>query len=258
MLRKIENKVPPLSFKNVTLILILGQVLVFILHHLDRLPYNKIMLNWELVMSGQFWRIVTFLFVPISDSFIFVLFAWYLYYLYGTSLESYWGSFKYNLYLLTSILATLLVAYLFPFMLLHNYYIFISIFFAFAYLNPNFEIHLFLIFPIKIKWLALFTFFSILGFQVFGGSLEQIVYVLASFINFPLFFGRDLLWQLKRSGKTGGLNLRPMGGVEEKAKAFHQCSVCGITDLEDKNLDFRYDSSDGKQLCFCENCLDKD
>lgn len=253
-LRKIENKFPSLSFKNITLILILGQVLVFILHQLGSLPYDRIMLNWEMVMSGQFWRIFTFLFVPISESFIFIIFAWYLYYLYGTNLENYWGSFKYNLYLLISILSTLLVSYLFPRMLLHNYYIFISIFFAFAYLNPNFELRLFFILPIKIKWLALFTFFSILGFQIFGGSLSQIVYVLASFINFPIFFARNILLHLKRGNKVMKASIRQS---VEKRKAFHQCSVCGITDLENRNLEFRYDSSEDKQLCFCENCLGK-
>lgn len=254
LLNKIEKKFPSLSFKNLTLILILGQVLVFLLHHLDYLPYTRIMLNWQIVKSGEFWRLFTFLFIPVSNSVIFVIFAWYLYYLYGSSLENHWGSFKYNLYLFTAILSTILVAYLFPTMMLHNYYIFISIFFAFAYLNPNFELHLFFVFPIKIKWLALFTFFTIVGFQVFGGSIQQVIYVLLSFINFPLFFGRDLLLHIKQGNKVMKKNMRRS---VEKQKAFHQCSICGITDLENKDLEFRYDSSGEKQICLCENCLDE-
>ena len=43
-----------------------------------------------------------------------------------------------------------------------------SVFLAFAYLNPDFEIVLFFILPVKIQWLALFAWASYAAFFVIG------------------------------------------------------------------------------------------
>ncbi len=252
LLNKIERQFPSLSFKNITLILILGQVLVFILNKMDRLPFERIFLNWHLIMMGEVWRIFSFLLIPISNSFFFVIFAWYLYYLYGTSLENYWGVFKYNLYLLTSIIATVLTSILFPYQMFHNYYIFLSIFFAFAYLNPNFEIFLFFVLRVKIKWIAWLTFLVIFVTGIVQGSLSHLIYLTASFINFPIFFGKDIFYYLKYRKKTVLGNIVK---TNTKKTYFHKCISCGITDVENKKLEFRYESSEEKQRCFCENCL---
>ena len=52
------------------------------------------------VLDGEVWRLVTFLFDPPATNLIFAFFFWYLFYLMGTTLETSWGTFRYNVFLL--------------------------------------------------------------------------------------------------------------------------------------------------------------
>ena len=64
----------------------------------------------ELVLAGEWWRLVTFLFIPPVTNVIFAFFAWYLFNLMGSALEGRWGAFRYNLFLLVGYLVTVAVA----------------------------------------------------------------------------------------------------------------------------------------------------
>src|ERR1043165_464844 len=84
----------------------------------------------------------------------FLAFGWYLFYLMGSALEAYWGVFRYNVYLFVSYVLLVGLAFLTPAAPVTNMFILGSVFLAFAYLNPDFEMILFFILPVKIKWLA--------------------------------------------------------------------------------------------------------
>ena len=142
LLNKIERWFPSLSFQKDAFDFDLwtGRGLCATPARLPSLPENTFKLGKG--PQGEVWRPFTFLFVPspvvLALSFLPGIYT-ILRHLFGIPL----GGIKYNLYLLTGTLATVLVAILYPTMSLHNYYLFISIFFAFAYLNPDFEIYLF-------------------------------------------------------------------------------------------------------------------
>ena len=75
-------------------------------------------------------------------------------------------------------------------------YLNLSLFLGFAYLFPDIEILLFFILPIKIKYIAYlnWAFFIV---NLLTGTMGQRVAIIASLINFFIFFGKDFIDYLK-------------------------------------------------------------
>lgn len=187
------------------------------------------------VMEGEVWRLATFVFLPPGFG-ILAIFGIYLFWLMGTALEGQWGTVRYNFYVLISVLATIAAAFLLPNGgPATNMFIDSSVFLAFAYLYPDFTLNIYFILPVRIKWLALLTW---IGYAVVlvSGDWPGRAFVLASICNFLLFFGRDL-YQRARSGK------RTMESafqrVSAAGKPFHICAICGLTEHDEPNEDFR-------------------
>ena len=111
-------------------------------------------LDFAMIFKGQVWRLVTFILQPPSNSIIFVVFVLYFYYLIGSVLERIWGSFRFNVYFFTgvilNILASLIIYLIWglSFKLSTNY-INLALFMAFAMEQPDMEVLLFFIIPIK-------------------------------------------------------------------------------------------------------------
>src|SRR5512144_1586486 len=189
LIDKLDRKFRRYAVHNVTTYLIVGQVIFFLFVLSGRFILDRVVLIPELVRAGEWWRLITFLFIPPLTNPIFAFFAWYLFYLMGNALEGHWGAFRYNLFLLTGYIVTVAVTFLFPFSAATNIFIGGSVFLAFAYLYPDFQLYLFFIVPVKIKWLALLTWIGY-AYQLLVGSWSTRVLVLASISNFLLFFGR--------------------------------------------------------------------
>jgi hypothetical protein len=248
LLDKLEKKFRNLAVPNVTLYLIMGQVLFYVLSMAGRFDLGRIVLVPALVLAGEWWRLITFLFIPPLTNLIFAFFAWYMFYLMGGALEGHWGTFRYNLFLLVGYIVTVAVAFLFPLSAATNIFIGGSVFLAFAFLFPEFEILIFFILPVKMKWLALITWITY-GYQLFVGPWSTRLFVLASISNFLLFFGKDILWRMKTGNRRMVTKAKELSGKKE---AFHRCAVCGITDLTDPGMEFRY-CSDCGGLGYCKD-----
>ena len=249
LLDRLERRFGRLAIPNVTVGLILGQVALFILDYTDARPgvLANAMLMPHLVLKGEVWRLVTFLFVPPANHPIFAFFFWYLFYLMGTTLENQWGNFRYNVYLAIGILATVSVAFVFPSLTSSNGFLQGSVFLAFAYLYPDFVLQLFLILPVKIKWLALIAWISyLLGF-LFGDGLTRLL-IAASVSNFFVFFSGDIVRRLRAVHRR-----KSWESQQEalKSKPRHQCLVCGITNLSDPKMEFRYCTKCVGQCGYC-------
>jgi hypothetical protein len=203
------------------------------------------------VLAGEIWRLVTFLCQPppfsSSLSWIWAAFFWYMFYLMGTALEHTWGAFRYNVYLLLGWLATVAVSFLQPDAAASIGFLQGSVFLAFAHLFPDFEFLLFLILPVKVKWLALLQWLGYLYLIVAGTPMTALM-VLASICNFLLFFGRGL-WSRLRTGRR-----RITQRAEQARRAAtprHTCAVCGVTNLSDPKMSFRYCSKCAGAPCYC-------
>jgi hypothetical protein len=248
LLETLERKFRRYAVHNVTLYLVLGQALVFVFALSGRSILQRVELIPDLVMTGEWWRLITFLFIPPATNPIFAFFAWYLFYLMGSALEGHWGAFRYNLYLLVGYVVTVAVSFIMPLYPATNVFIGGSVFLAFAFLYPDFQLYIFFVLPVKIKWLALLTWLGY-AYGVLFGSWSTRLLVLASICNFLLFFGKDILWRMKTGKRVMATQVRQYSGKKE---VFHTCATCGITDVSHPQMEFRYCSNCGG-LGYCKD-----
>jgi hypothetical protein len=246
LLNRFERKLGHFALPQLTLVIIVTQVLAYVLTQLPlgqplaiegEQVVGRLMLIPQLVLQGEVWRLVTFLVVPPMTNILFAFFFWYIFYLMGTALESHWGDFRYNLYLLVGYIATVAVSFLTPGAAASNAFLEGSVFLAFAYLFPNFELHLFFVLPVKIKWLAMIAWIGCFLAVVFEDWPIRLM-VLASVCNFLVFFGREIIERM-RYGRRQMARQAARIGVKD-AGYFHRCTTCGITDRTHPTMDFRY------------------
>ena len=248
VISKLERILGRFAVPNLTLFVIAGQVAIFVGMQADPALLSRVELVPQKILDGEVYRLLSFLVVPPDTYPIWAFFFWYLFYLMGTSLEAFWGTFKYNLFWLIGYVATVAVGFLTPEIPVSNWFLQGTVFLAFAYLNPNFELCLMFILPVKIKWFALLTW---IGFVLtfVSGDWSTRLSVAAAVANFFVFFGSSILWRAK-------LGQRHMAG---QAKRFavrppsfnHKCETCGITDASHPKMDFRYCSQCTADQCYC-------
>jgi len=236
LLDTLEKKFRRFAIPNITLYLIIGQVIFYLFNMSGKFILMRVVLVPELVLDGEWWRLITFLLIPPLTNPIFAFFAWYMFYLMGGALEGHWGTFRYNLFLLVGYIVTVAVSFLFPLDAATNVFIGGSVFLAFAFLFPEFEILIFFILPVKMKWLALITWLGY-GYQLLVGTWPTRLLVLASISNFLLFFGKDIFWRMKSGNRKMVTKARDISGIRD---AFHRCAACGITDQTHPAMEFRY------------------
>ena len=249
LLDKLERKLGRYAIPNLTVYLIAGQSFFYVLYLTGKLGRETTVLSAGLLMEGEWWRLLTLPFDPPRQGPLFVIFAWYIFYIMASALEGHWGSFRYNCFLLTGYLLTVGVAFITPAYPVSNTFLAGSVFLAFAFLFPDFELLLFFVLPVKVKWLALLAWLGY-GFQFLFGGWPTRLLVLAAIGNFLLFFGGDLRWLLK-SGRRQVVKKAGRFSRRED-EPFHRCTVCGITDKSHPQMDFRYCPECEGQCGYCQ------
>ena len=258
-------KHPRFGISNLMLYIVIGQVAVFILDLFFRgmlssywLPFSR-----DLILHGQVWRLVTFIFLP-SDSGnpFFLLLGCYFYYWIGTMLEREWGTVRFTLFYLSGVVLSVLSGMILG--ITDIYYINLSIFLVIATLYGEMQVLLFFVIPIKMKWMALIDVALILVAVIQNlmyGSWVGALLPLASFVNYFIFtwpFWGAKLGVLRRRADPKVVNFkRVQKQAQKQAKATggyrHKCAVCGITDADDPNMEFRYCSKCDGYYCYCMN-----
>jgi len=206
------------------------------------------------ILSGEVWRIVTFLFAPglichcgsIAVQAIFLFFAVMIGFLVSDSLESSWGVFRTSFFLYCGILSLLVANFLMPISGMSGTLFYSSAFFAFATLFPRYEFLLFFIFPAQVRFLAIVGAFALLV-QAFKFPLF-FVYFLFAFANYFLWILPDLI-RARRGLATATVRRQKFETARQpESPSFHKCTVCGRTEHDDPHLDFRV-GPDGKEYC---------
>lgn len=158
-------------------------------------------LSREAVLAGQVWRLVTFIFIPEnSGSLISMLLSLYFYYWVGSALEQYWGSGSFTFYYLCGMAGAIIAAMITGFGTAT--YLHLSLFLAFAQLFPEMEVLLMFMLPIKVKYLGYFAW-AMYAFSFLASPWAGRAAMLASVINFLLFFGDDFIGWLKNEMRYG-------------------------------------------------------
>ncbi len=248
---RLERRFGNLAIANLALYLVAGQVIVWSVTWFKIVPVELFYLNPILVMKGEIWRLVTFLFIPpMTWHPIFLAFAWYIFWMMSSALEGQWGTFKYNLFIFLGVLFTILASLLFPYFLYSNNYIALTVFFAFATLYPNFEFLIFFILPLKAKWLAWISLAALVYSFVMSGWPGRLI-IGVSMANYFLFFGKDFYLSLHYRKRRQN-NTRKLQEIQDEP--FHTCAVCGANDKTNPEREFRYRLGKG----VCNVCLEKE
>lgn len=277
----LRRKLEKYAIPNLTLYLIICYGIGYLMQYLVPAGYQYLMLDPFLVLKGQVWRLVTWILIPPDSSNIFfVLITLYLYYSLGGLLERIWGTYKYNVYLFSGLLFTILGAFVLcgysvlmgaqPTMytglyLLNNgsavyfgqfstYYINMSIFLACAASIPDVRVLLMFIFPIKVKWLGIVYGIILLVNCIQGGIATWIV-VIFSLLNFLVFFLRSKgkmhlsVGQIKRQQE---FHQKMRSAGQTKGITRHKCAICGRTELDGDDLEFRFCSKCNGNYEYCQ------
>ena len=256
MLRWLERKLGHLAVPNLTLILLVGQAATFLLTVAQPSVLSDLSLIPKALLAGEVWRLLTFPFVaPLlylgqpTSAFVLLGFIFYaqLFYLFGTALEQHWGVLRYNLYLLIGYFATVAASFASFSEAATNSFLYGSVFLAFATLNPDFIIHVFLIIPTRIKWLAMLTWIGY-AYGALVGDWGTRLLIIAAVLNYFLFFWRDLLGLARN--RYRGVKRRAAAAAEEDTP-FHRCTVCRKTEQSDPRAEFRYARTENGVECFC-------
>lgn len=278
---RLRRKLEKYAIPNLTLYLIICYGIGYLMQYLVPAGYQYLMLDPFLVLKGQVWRLVTWILIPPDSSNIFfVLITLYLYYSLGGLLERIWGTYKYNVYLFSGLLFTILGAFVLcgysvlmgaqPTMytglyLLNNgsavyfgqfstYYINMSIFLACAASIPDVQVLLMFIFPIKVKWLGIVYGIILLVNCIQGGIATWIV-VIFSLLNFLVFFLRSKgkmhlsVGQIKRQQE---FHQKMRSAGQTKGITRHKCAICGRTELDGDDLEFRFCSKCNGNYEYCQ------
>ncbi len=253
---------------NLMLYIVIGSAVVYLFSMMDGSHTVIRAVNFDptLILKGQIWRLVTWVFYPTADNVLFAAIMLYFYYFIGSTLEREWGTAKFTVYYLFGMLMHIVFAFVVwgifgQRVWIDASYLNLSMFFAFAVFYPDQRVMLFFFIPIKIKWLALvdaaFFVITIIS-SILGANVAYIVVPIAAIMNFFVFCLDDLVRYLRPyKARTSGqaINFRRAAKKhkrEEAAKPYrHKCSVCGRTDTEYPELEFRYCSKCNGYHAYC-------
>jgi len=250
---------PNFGIPNLMRYLTVANVVFWILGVANTTLLSYLSFDAALILRGQVWRLFTFMLYPPSTGMLAFL-VFYFYYWMGSTLERFWGTPQFNIYILIGWALTVVYGFLVWFLggyriRINAQYLYLSMFFSYAALFPDQQVLLFFFIPIKMKYMALIDaayFVLAVLTNPFPMNLVPVVAVM----NFLLFFSDRLLAMLPNRGSSAGtVNFRRASRKirrEERSQLYHhKCAVCGRTDTEYPGLEFRYCSRCVGYHCFC-------
>lgn len=259
--RSIEQfcyKHPGFGIPNLMRYITAANVAIWVLGAINRSFLGVLTFDPALILHGQIWRLVSFIFYPPSMGLLAFLAFWFYYWI-GSTLEAQWGTGQFTIYYFSGVILTVLYGFIIYFITgrsvnLGSEYIYLSMFFSFAVLYPDMQVLFMYIIPIKIKYLAIVdaVYFA---YSVIANSFPVNLLPLVALINFFIFCGGELFALLPRRPSKNTVNFRQESARirrEQKDKLYtHKCAVCGRTDVDHPELEFRYCSKCQGYHCFC-------
>lgn len=258
---------PRLGIPNLMRYIVAANAVIYILGVFDQsgLLYSALALDAASVLHGQVWRIVTFVLLPTGGRPLAVVLSLFFYFWLGESMERLWGSTKFTVYyvsgMLLSTLASILALFLdgFAFPLFGAGYVNSALFFAYALTYPDAIVRVMYILPVKMKWLAIIeaavyvlavVYGAVMG--AWGYALTPIIAMLNLFIFFSPDFSRRAD-QFQARHRSEAVQFRKAVKEQKRQRGYnHKCEVCGRTDTDFPDLQFRYCSKCTGYHCFCE------
>jgi hypothetical protein len=268
LIDRLERRLSWIAIPGVVKIIMLFQALVWLLNAYrgDEALLVALYLDKDLILSGEVWRLFSFIFIPPvgSTGIILMFFAVFFTIFLGSMLEEIWGSFKLTLYVIGGVLSVLISEFLigFPIALVEGkmvghfkfptFLIIESILFACAVYNPNYVVRLFAIIPIRLFWIAILA--AGLLFLQATNDLMIAGLILISLLHFFVVFVPGMKRSIQVKAQVSSRKNQFENAQMSKDEALHLCEYCGKTEKDDEELIFRV-AANGTE--FCEGCRDQ-
>ena len=278
---KLERKYGRYGIENLTMYIIISYVLGYALMYINPGALSMLSLNVTKILQGQVWRLITWIVYPPSTSspLWFAIAILFFYYPISASLEHTWGKFKFTLYILSGMIFTVIAAFILHFVMggvldglggiiFSTYYISLSIFLAYSLTYPDMTVLLMFVIPVKMKWMSI-VYAALVIYDVaryfMNGAWFMALPIIASLLNFVIFFlgtrdfNRYNPKEIHRKNEfkravNGGSKTVPFPG-NSNAVTKHKCAVCGRTEKDDPNLEFRFCSKCNGNYEYCQDHL---
>ena len=282
LIQNMERKFGKYAIVNLTKYMIILYIVGFVLQLAPESVNitGLLVLNPYLILKGQIWRLVTWVLIPPQRFDILIIITLLFYYFVGSTMERTIGTFRYNLFIFSGLILMIIAAFATLFVyknvlgVLDNqlayymdlmsftfstYYIQMMVFLSFAICYPDMQILFMLFIPLKVKWLGI-VYALILGYNsviaVRGNNYFLFFAILSQALNLLLFYlslGRLNRFKpqevRRRTEFKRNVQMRPKGITR------HKCAVCGRTEEDDPNLEFRFCSKCNGNYEYCQDHL---
>lgn len=241
---------------------------------------NVLALDFGAVLHGQIWRLLTFIIYPPNLDPFWVLLSLYFYYMMGTNLERRWGTFAFNLFFFMGIFFHIIAAAVTYFLFgrsftVGTYFLNMSLFFAFVTEFSETQFLLFFVIPIKAKVLGIIDgiYFALVivgglvgrwipALNILGAQPWESIAALVSMLNYVLFYyiyrqsfrPSSAQRKVQKQFKSQIVEAKKVQ-ASRAGQPRHRCAVCGRTELDDPNLEFRYCSKCEGNYEYCQEHL---
>lgn len=246
ILDTLERRLSRFAIPGLMRLIVILNALVFLLGKANPNALQTLALTPDGIARHEYWRLITYIFIPDTGSFVFILFALWFLWMIGEGLEHAWGAFRLNLFYLLGMLGTTLAALAFG-ADFSNTMLNLSLFFAFAWFYPDMQIYALLVIPMRVRWMAWFLA-AVLLVQLALGSTPLRMALIACFANYLIFFGPKIVALARARQKTEGRRRKFAEASLPADEPLHRCAVCRRSEIENPDLEFRV-ARDGKDYC---------
>ena len=267
-LNKMERKFGRYAIPNLTFWLIGAWVLGFIIQYTMPQVQSLLTLEPYLILRGQVWRLVSWLLIPPAVNILFLIFFLSCYYFIGSSIEQAIGTFRYNVYLFGGLLFSMLGAFLLYVVYFitsgvsvtgigyyfSTEYVTMSLFMAFAAIFHNTEFRLYFIIPFKAKWLGIIDAVW-MAFMFIASNWAGKVAIIASLLNFLIFFFCTRNYQRISPKEIHRKHVYRQQMRQAQNVTKHKCAICGRTEKDGAQLEFRFCSKCEGNYEYCQDHL---
>lgn len=274
-LNKMERKIGKYAIPKLMIYLIAAYCIGFVIYTVNPNFMLMLTLSPYHILHGQVWRLITWILMPTDTRVFSLLIMALLYYQLGSALERSWGTFRFNVYIFGGMLFTVIGAFilygiyaaagtgsletisLISSLTFTTNYINLTIFLAFAVMYPEMQILLFFIIPVKMKWMAV-VYAVLIAINLILTSWGGRIAIIMSILNFLIFFlstrnyRRVSPKEIHRKQVFKAQMREPRRG---SMVTKHKCAVCGRTELDDPNLEFRFCSKCDGNYEYCQEHL---
>jgi membrane associated rhomboid family serine protease len=177
------------NLRSVFILLFLN-VAFFLLEHQDPEKYASLFrFDWNAVLHGEVWRLVTWQFTQAGDGWLETLALFVtllLLYMMGAAIEEEWGTRHFaSLFAISTVVSAGTAAWL-GIPLLGTYFVYYTLLYVYAAAFPLQTLYLFGVIPVRFRLIALVSFVALL-YGVFAGGAANIAALAGAAVGFVYF-----------------------------------------------------------------------